>query len=93
MNGGAGAEHAGGPGARAVELYYQPQVDNGRITGAEALLRWRHPRDGFVARPVHPAGGGVGLILPIGEWALQTACERLALMGAAAGSGRAEPWR
>lgn len=62
------------------ELYYQPQVDNGRITGAEALLRWRHPRDGFVSPAEFiPLAEESGLILPIGEWALQVACERLAL--------------
>ncbi|BEU96655.1 EAL domain-containing protein [Acidovorax sp. DW039] len=61
------------------ELYYQPQVEHGRITGAEALLRWRHPRDGFVS-PSHfiPLAEESGLILPLGEWVLQQACERLA---------------
>ena len=61
------------------ELYYQPQIDHGRITGAEALLRWRHPRDGFVS-PAHfiPLAEETGLILPLGEWVLQAACKRLA---------------
>ena len=61
------------------ELYYQPQIDHGRITGAEALLRWRHPRDGFVspARFI-PLAEDTGLILPLGEWVLQEACQRLA---------------
>lgn len=31
------------------ELYYQPQIEHGRITGAEALLRWRHPSNGFIS--------------------------------------------
>ncbi|MBT9513481.1 MAG: EAL domain-containing protein [Acidovorax sp.] len=61
------------------ELYYQPQIDRGRIIGAEALLRWRHPRDGFVS-PAHfiPLAEETGLILPLGEWVLQVACQRLA---------------
>ncbi len=58
------------------ELYYQPQIDHGRITGAEALLRWRHPRDGFIS-PAHfiPLAEATGLILPL---VLQAACKRLA---------------
>ena len=61
------------------ELYYQPQIDHGRITGAEALLRWRHPLDGFIS-PAHfiPLAEDTGLILPLGEWVLQAACKRLA---------------
>ncbi len=61
------------------ELYYQPQIDHGRITGAEALLRWRHPRDGFVSPAQFiPLAEENGLILPLGEWVLQVACQRLA---------------
>ncbi|ART59002.1 bifunctional diguanylate cyclase/phosphodiesterase [Acidovorax carolinensis] len=62
------------------ELYYQPQMEHGRITGAEALLRWRHPHNGFIspARFISLAEES-GLILPLGEWVLKAACERLAL--------------
>jgi EAL domain-containing protein (putative c-di-GMP-specific phosphodiesterase class I) len=61
------------------ELFYQPQMDNGRINGCEVLLRWRHPRDGFVSPAAFvPLAEDTGLILPLGEWVLQTACQQLA---------------
>ncbi|WP_395405738.1 EAL domain-containing protein [Pseudoduganella sp. UC29_106] len=61
------------------ELYYQPQVDGaGRVTGAEALLRWRHPQRGLVSPAEFiPAAESSGLILPLGAWVLQAACARL----------------
>ncbi|ART48339.1 EAL domain-containing protein [Acidovorax carolinensis] len=62
------------------ELYYQPQMEHGRITGAEALLRWRHPHNGFISPAQFiPLAEESGLILPLGEWVLKAACERLAL--------------
>ena len=61
-------------------LYYQPVIDQvGRITGVEALLRWRHPTRGMVSPGEFiPVAETTGLILPIGRWVLQTACEQIA---------------
>lgn len=62
---------------REFELHYQPQIDlrTGRIVGAEALVRWRHPRRGLV-RPLDflPFAEETGIIIPINEWVMREAC-------------------
>ena len=64
-----------------LELYYQPQVrvTTEKITGFEALLRWKHPRLGYLSPAKFvPIAEDAGLIPQIGEWALRTACHDLA---------------
>ena len=61
------------------KLYYQVQVDSEkRPVGAEALIRWEDPEQGMISPAQFiPVAEDTGLILPIGHWVLQTACEQL----------------
>jgi len=62
-------------------LHYQPQVNaQGQVTGAEALVRWLHPRRGMVPPgDFIPLAEQTGLILPLGDWVLKQACTQLAI--------------
>jgi diguanylate cyclase (GGDEF)-like protein/PAS domain S-box-containing protein len=60
-------------------LHYQPQynLETGQITGAEALLRWKHPHRGLVSPAEFvPLAEECGLIIPIGRWVLLEACKQ-----------------
>lgn len=61
-------------------LYYQPifNLDTGTIEGFEALIRWQHPEKGLVSPfKFIPVIEEMGLIIPLGEWILNTACQQL----------------
>ncbi len=68
---------------REMVLDYQPKVDlrSGKVVGAEALVRWRHPVDGTITPDRFiPVAEETGLIVPLGEWVLDEACGALKAM-------------
>jgi len=63
-----------------IEIHYQPKIEFGfgRVTGVEALIRWRHPQLGLLAPDKFvPLAEETGLIVPIGYWTLRRVCERV----------------
>ena len=63
-----------------LKLYYQPiiSLETGILNGFEALIRWEHPKQGFISpADFIPIAEDTGLIIPIGNWILRKACQQL----------------
>ncbi len=68
--------------AKDFRLFYQAQVDRGVLTGAEALVRWQHPKRGLLPPDEFiPLAEQTGVILSLGDWVLETACNQIAAWG------------
>ncbi|HEY9066331.1 MAG TPA: bifunctional diguanylate cyclase/phosphodiesterase [Burkholderiaceae bacterium] len=62
-----------------LELYFQPKIDarSGKVTAAEALMRWQHPQRGLIGPEVFvPLAERAGLIGPLGHWVIEAACKQ-----------------